>query len=277
MNIQNFVENYHILPAAERKEGLSCIIKEGKLKPYTTKPRGEYACGFARDRADADGRAADFVRANIDGILKFLRTGDAKVRMHAQIIGNTCAGEYLDEAIDARLCTNRQCLRFPLTCWPSAGPNDRAALLDSYQLRSDLDKHREEEKAALDKGPAGFIMRKKARVRILPTDIVMLASPNPNVTYAQCTDAASNLKKLGRYIAISGLNDFTIFTSCALIRTHTFTSDPASMADLPRSSRSVARRHPADRRNGLPPPKCAALHMRCGWISSKVRRGNEGS
>ena len=67
---------------------------------------------------------------------------------------------------------------------------------------------RQEEKAALDKALGGFIIRKKARVRILPSDIVLLASPNPNVTYSQCADAGLSPKKLGRYIAVSGLSDF---------------------------------------------------------------------
>ena len=62
MNIQNFVENYHILPAAERKEGLSCIIKEGT--PNRIQPsQGANTRAALRVIADADGRAADFVRA----------------------------------------------------------------------------------------------------------------------------------------------------------------------------------------------------------------------
>lgn len=235
MNIQNFVENYHSMPAAERKEGLSYIIKEGKLQTVFNQARGANTRAALRVIADTDSRAADFVRANIDGILKLLRTGDAKVRMHAaQIIGNTCANEYLDDLIDAIM---HEQTMFALPSYLLAigrAKSDRAKrFLDSYQLRSDLDKHREEEKAALDKALASFIIRKKARVRILPTDIVMLASPNPNVTYAQCAQAGLNPKKLGRYIAVSGLNDFYDIYQ---LRTYTdayIYLGSASVADLP--------------------------------------------
>lgn len=210
MNIQNFVENYHTLPASERKEGLAEIIKGEKLQTVFNLVRGSSARAALRVIADADSRAADFVKANIDGILKILRTGDAKMRMHAaQIIGNTCASQYLDDLIDAIM---HEQTMFTLPSYLLAigrAKNDRAKrFLDSYQLRSDLEKHREEEKAALDKALAGFIIRKKARVRVLPNDIVVLASPNLNVTYSQCKDAGLSPKKFGKYIAVSGLTNF---------------------------------------------------------------------
>ncbi len=210
MNIQNFVENYHELASEERKEGLSEIIRDGKLQTVFNQTKGANARAALRVIADADARAVDFVRANVDGILKILRTGDPKMRMHAaQIIGNTCASEYLDELIDAIM---HEQTMFALPSYLLAigrAKTDRAKrFLDSYQLRSDLEKHREEEKAALDKALSGFIIRKKARVRILPTDIIALASPNLNVTYAQCKDAGLSPKKFGKYIAVSGLTNF---------------------------------------------------------------------
>lgn len=210
MNIQNFIETYHELPAAERKEGLSYILKEGKLQTVFNQARGANTRAALRVIADMDGRAADFAKENIGVILKLLRADDPKVRMHAaQIVGNTCAGEYLDELIDAIM---HEQTMFALPSYLLAignAKNDRAKrFLDSYQLRSDLEKHRMEEKAALDKALSGFVIRKKAKVRILPKDIVLLASPNPNVTYAQCADAGLVPKKFGKYIAVSGLADF---------------------------------------------------------------------
>ncbi|MEG0257358.1 MAG: methyltransferase [Christensenella sp.] len=210
MNIQDFVENYSTLPAAERKEGLSYIVKEGKLQTVFNQAKGANARAALRIIADTDARAVDFVKANIDGILKHLRTGDAKVRMHAaQIIGNTCACEYLDDLIDAIM---HEQTMFTLPSYLLAIGNAKNArakrFLDAYQLRSDLEKHREEEKAALDKALASFIIRKKAAVRILPSDIVALSTPNTNVTYAQCTNSGLSPKKFGRYIAVSGLTDF---------------------------------------------------------------------
>lgn len=210
MNIQNFVENYHELPSAERKEGLSDIVKGEKFKTVLNLAKGANTRAALRVLADAGSRASDFVKSNAESFLKFLHASDAKVRMHAaQIIGNTCAGEYLDELIGAIM---HEQTMFALPSYLLAigrAKSDRAKrFLDSYQLRSDLEKHREEEKAALDKALAGFIIRKKARVRILPSDIVLLASPNPNVTYSQCADAGLSPKKLGRYIAVSGLSDF---------------------------------------------------------------------
>ena len=43
MNIQNFVENYHTLPASERKEGLAEIIKGEKLQTVFNLVRGSSA------------------------------------------------------------------------------------------------------------------------------------------------------------------------------------------------------------------------------------------
>lgn len=210
MNIQNFIETYHELPAAERKEGLSYIHKEGKLQTVFNQAKGANTRAALRVIADMGARAADFTKENIGNILKLLRSDDPKVRMHAaQIIGNSCANEYLDELIDAIM---HEQTMFALPSYLLAigsAKNDRAKrFLDSYQLRSDLEKHRLEEKAALSKALASFVIRRKAKVRILPSDIVFLASPNPNVTYAQCAEAGLTPKKLGKYIAVSGMTDF---------------------------------------------------------------------
>lgn len=210
MNIQNFVETYHELPAAERKEGISYILKEGKLQTVFNQARGANTRAALRVIADMDARAAAFAKENIGNILKLLRADDSKVRMHAaQIVGNTCASEYLDELIDAIM---HEQTMFALPSYLLAIGNaksDRAKrFLDSYQLRSDLEKHRLEEKAALNKALSSFVIRKKAKVRVLPKDIILLAAPNPNVTYAQCAEAGLSPKKFGKYIAVSGLVDF---------------------------------------------------------------------
>ena len=159
MNIQNFIETYHELPAAERKEGLSYIHKEGKLQTVFNQAKGANTRAALRVIADMGARAADFTKENIGNILKLLRSDDPKVRMHAaQIIGNSCANEYLDELIDAIM---HEQTMFALPSYLLAigsAKNDRAKrFLDSYQLRSDLEKHRLEEKAALSKALASFV------------------------------------------------------------------------------------------------------------------------
>ncbi|MEA4854616.1 MAG: methyltransferase [Christensenella sp.] len=205
-----FVENYNECPSKERKEGIARLLKEENLKQVFAQTSGDHARSALRVIADTGDRSADFVRENAEKFLKLLRSDDPKTRMlAAQIIGNTCAYDYLDELIDAIM---HEQTMFTLPSYLLAigrAKNDRAKqFLDSYRLRSDLEKHREEEQAALTKALANFVIRTKARVRILPTDIVLLASPNLNVTYNQCKTAGLKPRKFGKYIAVSGLSDF---------------------------------------------------------------------
>ncbi|MEA5004004.1 MAG: methyltransferase [Christensenella sp.] len=208
--IKEFVENYNDLPAAERKEGVIELIRDGDLQRVYALAKSGTARAALRILADIGERAKDVVAANIDGLLKLLRADDAKVRMlAAQVIGNTCAADYLDELIEAMM--HEQTV-FALPSYLLAigrAKNDRAKrFLESYQLRSDIEKHRDEENAALNKALANFVMRTKARVRVLPTDVVVLASPNLNVTYSLCTEAGLKPRKFGKYIAVTSLVDF---------------------------------------------------------------------
>lgn len=208
--IKEFVENYNELPADKRKEGIIEIIKDGDLQRIYALAKEGTARAALRILADIGDRAKEVAAANIDGLLKLLRTEDAKVRMlAAQIIGNTCAAEYLDELIEGVM--HEQTV-FALPSYLLAigrAKNDRAKrFLESYQLRSDLEKHRDEEKAALNKALANFVMRTKARVRVLPTDVIALASPNLNVTYSLCKEAGLKPRKFGKYIAVNSLADF---------------------------------------------------------------------
>lgn len=208
--ITEFVKNYNDLPAADRKEGIAELLKKGDLQKVYAQIKSGNARAALRIFADMGPRAREVVLNNIDGLLKLLRDADPKVRMlAAQVIGNTCAADYLDELIEGVM--HEQTV-FALPSYLLAigrAKSDRAKrFLESYQLRSDLEKHRDDENAALNKALANFVMRTKARVRVLPSDVIVLASPNLNVTYSQCREAGLTPRKFGKYIAVTSLADF---------------------------------------------------------------------
>jgi SAM-dependent methyltransferase len=210
MEIENFVEQYNAMPAQDRKAYVSQMVKSGDLRAIHSFTRGPNARAATRILADMGGRIADFIKGHIDDYLRLLRSDDPKVRMHAaQIIGNTCAAEYLEELLHA---IKREDTMFALPSLLLAVGNAKNArakrFLEEYIPRSDMEKHLYEEKAALAKAMANFTARKKANVRILPSDIVFVTTPNANVTLAAFRKLDMKPKKIGEYIGLTGLKDF---------------------------------------------------------------------
>lgn len=210
MNVVKFLETYSSLPAPDRRTQLSSLIKAGKLQEVMRHAQNGHARAATRILADADDRISDFIQINIKDTLRLLGTDDPKVRMHtAQIIGNNCATDYLDELIDA---LNREETMYALPSYLLAigkAKNMRAKqFLEEYNLRSELDKHLFEEKAALSKALANFATREKVKVRILPSDVIVLSTPNLNVTYTQCQNLGLKPQKFGKYIALTRLKNF---------------------------------------------------------------------
>ncbi len=210
MNISEFVEAYHTLSAQEQREGVTNIINQNQAQLVFQFTKTEHARSALRILADAGDRLDAFTKANIDGLLSLLRGEDPKVRMLAvQVIGNNLASENIDALIDAIM---HEQTMFTLPSYLLAignAKNEKAKrFLESYILRSDIPKHMEEEKMALSKALSNFVVRSKASVRITAKDIILLRAPNTNVTYAQCTKHGYSPKKFGKYIALSGLNNF---------------------------------------------------------------------
>ncbi len=211
MEIQYLIEHYNTIPTAERKAAVSSLTRSAELRSLYHMANGENARVATRILADMGDRISAFVHENADGILKLLRVDDPKVRMHAaQIVGNTCAAEYLDELISAMMHETTMFALPSLLLAIGNAKNVRAKeFLEAYTLRSDIDKHLYEEKAALTKALANFVAKSKARVRILPSDIILVSTPNANVTYSAFSKLDMKPKKFGEYIAVSGLSDFT--------------------------------------------------------------------
>ncbi len=210
MEVGYFVENYNTMPLEDRKTYLSQISKSKDIKTLYLHTEGEHARAATRIMADMGDRVSDFVCENINSVLKLLKSSDPKVRMHAaQIIGNSCAAEYLDELIYALMHEDTMFALPSLLLAIGNAKNARAKrFLEEYIPRSDIEKHLYEEKAALSKALSNFVARSKANVRILPTDIVLVSAPNPNVTYSAFDSLEMKPKKLGEYIALSGLESF---------------------------------------------------------------------
>ncbi|MEG0630383.1 MAG: methyltransferase [Christensenellaceae bacterium] len=208
--IANLVCDYNTIGAANRKIMLAEICRQNRLQELYDFTKGEQARVALRILADLGDRITDFVKANIDGILLILRGEDPKSRMlAAQIIGNTCASDYLDDLLNGIMHEETMFALPSYLLAIGSAKNDRAKrFLEAYTIRSDQDKHIMEEKAALNKALANFVARTKTHVRILPSDIVFLSAPNPNVTYSACTNANLSPRKFGKYIAVSNLKDF---------------------------------------------------------------------
>jgi len=235
MNVEELLQHYSSLPAPDRHMKLKELIKAGKLQEVMRHAHSGHARTATRILADADDRISEFIQLHIKDTLKLLETDDPKVRMHtAQIIGNNCASDYLDELIDA---LNREDTMYALPSYLLAigkAKNIRAKhFLEHYNPRSELDKHLFEEKAALAKALANFAAREKVQVRILPSDVVALSTPNLNVTYTQCQNLGLRPQKFGKYIALTKLKDFyDIYKVRAFCHAYLYLGK-CSVADLP--------------------------------------------
>lgn len=210
MNVNDFVENYTELPVPQRRAELSAFIKAGNLEELYTYTQGEHIRIATRILADADDRISDFIKEKLNETIELLSHEDPKVRMNTvQILGNTCAEECLDALIDS---LEKETTHYALPSYLIAigkAKNVRAKnYLENYTLRSEVDKHYIEEKTALIKARSHYITREKAVVRILPSDIIVLSTPNVNVTYTQCFNMGFKPKKFGKYVAVSQLKSF---------------------------------------------------------------------
>lgn len=225
MELRFFVENYNTLPVEDRKSYMSKLAKGHGVKSLYSLAKGKNARKATRIMADMGTRISEFVQQHKNDTLSFLASEDPKVRMHAaQIIGNTCASECVEELI---LALEKEQTMFALPSLILALGNSKTVrakeYLEAYTLKSDLDKHLDEEKTALSKALAHYVSKKKATVRILPTDVIFVTTPNANATFASLQHEGFKTKQFGDYIAVSGLSDFNdIYASRAFCNAYIY-------------------------------------------------------
>jgi len=211
MELRYFLENYNSLPAPERKAHLSKLQKERHgLEELLLLTQGDTARQATRTIADMGPGITGFIKQHTDEILPLLESDDPKVRMHAaQIIGNTCAAEHLDALINALESENTMYALPSMLLAIGSSKSVRAKeFLENYMLKSDVEKHVAEEKAALTKALSNFVAKTKVNVRILPTDVIFLTTPNANVTFSAIRKIGMKPKKIDGYIAVTGLDSF---------------------------------------------------------------------
>ncbi len=210
MKLQQIVDKYGSLSTLDKKECLQKIATDDCLNALCAMSKGDRARSATRIMADMGHKLHEYVHNNTPLITSLLQSSDPKVRMHAaQIIGNTCPRECLDALIDALEGEEKM---FALPSYILAIGNAKNArakeYLENYSIRSDIDKHIYEEKAALSKALSNYVAKTKVNVRILPSDFVFLSTPNANVTYSAFKKLGFKPQKSGGYIAVTGLERF---------------------------------------------------------------------
>ncbi len=225
MEIEYFVENYNTLPVSDRKTYISRLVKSKELGDIYIHARGANARAATRILADMGDRIRDSVSEDPGEVLALLKSGDAKVRMHAaQIIGNTCPGEHLEELIEA-FSTEDTMFALPsyILAIGSAKSPRAKQFLEEYIPRSEVEKHLYEEKAALQKALSNYVSKTKPKVRILPSDVILLTSPNARVTFEALQSAGMSPKRVGDYVAVSKLGNFNdIYKTRAFVDAYIF-------------------------------------------------------
>lgn len=212
MKVRAFVQQYDTFPGPERKAGLSQLRRTSDLETVLRMTKGDDARAATRVLCDLGPRITQFVTDNISVFLALLENPDPKVRMNtAQIIGQTCAAEHVDELAKALDAEGTMYARPSfLLAIGSAKTNEAREYLEQYTIRSDLDKHIADEKEALNKALSNFVERKKARVRVLSSDVVLCSTPNKNITHEAFRKAGfAHVRPYGSYIAVSGLEKFS--------------------------------------------------------------------
>lgn len=211
MKPQELVRTYFSLSSPEQKKAIADLRQEEDLEAVLALTGGENARSAIRILADLGSRIAPFVEAHISDILPLLRAGDPKVRgSAAQLIGDTSAAAHVYDLIEALDHEQTMYVRPSFLLAIGKAKNEAARqYLESYSIRSDLDKHILEEKNALVKALSNFVRREKPNVRILPSDVIVVSTPNVNVTCEALQRAGMKPKKFGEYVAVSGLSQFS--------------------------------------------------------------------
>lgn len=235
MKVRGFVQKYDTFPVPEQKAGLSQIRRTSDLETVLHMTTGEDARLATRVLADLGTRITPFIENNVNDIVALLKADDPKVRMNAaQIIGQTCAAEQLPALIDALDSESTMYARPSFLLAIGMAKTDEARqYLDQYTIRSDLDKHIAEEKSALNKARANFVERKRARVRVLPSDVILVSTPNEMITLGAFKKHGVNARQFDQYVAVTGLERFSNIYRVRAFDTAYIYLGSCAVADLP--------------------------------------------
>ena len=209
MTAEQLVEQYYYMKQRERREQLAKLTDDD-LEVILDTAFQTHARDATRILAEYGARGTEFAKKHKNEILSLLKFHDVKVRGYAaQIIGATIAAECTDELIAA---IENETVLYALPTLILALGNAKNAqaekYLADYRIRSDIDKHVREERLALKKARANFVKKETPHVRILPTDVIVVSTPNVNVTLEAFAQAGMKAQKFGSYVAVSGLENF---------------------------------------------------------------------
>lgn len=209
MKPEELVEQYFSMHRPERRQHLASL-EEADLAKILHLAAGDNGRSATRILADYGSRGAAFIKKHENETLLLLNNSDPKVRMNAaELIGATIAADHVDDLAAALDREETMYVRPSLLLAIGSAKNAAAEnYLRNYSIRSDLEKHIMEERQALTKALANFVKKETPHVRILPTDILMVSTPNVGVTLDAFARAGMKAKKFGAYVAVSGLKNF---------------------------------------------------------------------
>ncbi|MBD5560580.1 MAG: methyltransferase [Clostridia bacterium] len=251
MEPQKLVDTYFSLSRPQQKAELARLRDSRQdLQTVLALTRGPQARSAVRILTDLGGRIGPFIGDHISQILPLLRAEDAKVRMSAaQLIGDTCAAEHVDDLIEALEAEQTMYARPPFLLAIGRAKNKTAEdYLRSYSIRSDIDKHILEEKNALAKALSNFVRRETPHVRILPSDVIVVTTPNVHVTMEALMRAGMKPRKFGGDVAVTDLASFQQIYKVRAFETAYIYLGSCAVADLPeflasRESAVIQRTH----------------------------------
>lgn len=235
MEPRKLVESYFSLSGPEQKKAIASLRRPADLEEVLALTAGEDARSAVRILADLGSRIAAFVSDHVSEILPLLKSEDPKVRATAaQLVGDTAAADHVYDLIDALDHEQTMYVRPSFLLAIGKAKNEAARqYLESYSIRSDLDKHIMEEKNALVKALSNFVRRETPTIRILPSDVIALSTPNANVTMEALQRADMKSRKFGQYVAVTGLTQFSdIYKVRAFITAYIYLGS-CSVAELP--------------------------------------------
>lgn len=180
MQLKDVIETYNNLSLRERKDALIQIRENNDEDSLINASFGEYGRIATRMLADMGKGVGEIIEKRHNDIIALLNSKDPKIRINtAKIISNNLPEYYLDNIINA---LEKEDTMFVLPAYIKAigaAKNEKAQIyLNSYKLKSTLEKHRREEKAALSRARENFFKRVKSNPRIIDSDVIFITAPN---------------------------------------------------------------------------------------------------
>lgn len=210
MQLKNIVEEYNNLSLKEKKIILNEIRQNNDVPAVMELTRGHLGRAATRILSDMGKKISEEIVADKKNVINLLNSDDPKIRINAaQIISHTEPALFLDNLTDA---LEKEQTMFVLPAYIKAigaAKNDKAKnFLETYKIKSSVEKHRRAEKEALTEAKSNFIERRKSQSKILPTDIIMIAAPNLKVARREFLKAGINSKVADKYLVLTNLSSY---------------------------------------------------------------------